>query len=180
MQQAVEVSPAARLRAIRNIELPIDVREVELHGLLRDPEHPSDVRVRVPLRHELENLELASRQHRRVVFLRPWGPRLEGAQLGVDPDDRTALLHARSTLVIACAAAGCAPPIDGVTTAVDNLQALSDVDYARRLGMTAKLCIHPRQVPLVNDAFSYTPDELAWARRVIAAVRPCCVTSWPG
>ena len=92
-----------------------------------------------------------------------------GAQLRVDPDDRTALLHARSALVIACAAAGCAPPIDGVTTAVDNLQALSDdVDYARRLGMTAKLCIHPRQIAAVHAAMAPSADLVEWAQKVMA------------
>jgi citrate lyase subunit beta/citryl-CoA lyase len=92
-----------------------------------------------------------------------------GAQLGVDPDDRTALLHARSALVIACAAVGCAPPIDGVTTAVDNLRVLSDdVDYARRLGMTAKLCIHPQQVAAVHAAMTPSADLVEWAQKVMA------------
>src|SRR5258705_3734547 len=87
-----------------------------------------------------------------------------GAQLGVDPDDRTALLHARSALVIACAAARCAPPIDGVTTAVDNLQALGDdVDYARPLGMTAKPCIPPPQVPAGHAAMGPSAGPGHWA-----------------
>jgi hypothetical protein len=37
-------------------------------------------------------------------------------EIGVDPNDREALLHARSILVLASAAGNLAPPLDGVTT----------------------------------------------------------------
>ncbi len=66
------------------------------------------------------------------------------AELGVDPQDQQALLMARSSLVVAAAAAGCAPPVDGVTTNFqDPAVVAQDVRAARRLGMTAKRCIHP-------------------------------------
>jgi citrate lyase subunit beta/citryl-CoA lyase len=42
---------------------------------------------------------------------------------------------------------------------------------ARALGFTGKLCIHPAQVPLANEAFRPTDEELAWARDVDAAYR---------
>jgi citrate lyase beta subunit len=86
-----------------------------------------------------------------------------------DTADST-LLYARSRLVVASRAAGIAAPLDGVTTDLDNADStMRDARAGRRLGFGGKLCIHPRQVPLVNDAFSYTPDQLTWARRVIAA-----------
>ena len=40
---------------------------------------------------------------------------------------------------------------------------------ARALGMHGKWCIHPAQIQTVNDAFSPTAGELAWAREVINA-----------
>lgn len=90
------------------------------------------------------------------------------AQLGVAPDDRVALAHARSRLVLASAAAGVHPPVDGVTTAVRDAAALdADTAHARRLGFTGKLCIHPAQVRPVADRFAPTADELRWARRVL-------------
>jgi citrate lyase subunit beta / citryl-CoA lyase len=46
---------------------------------------------------------------------------------------------------------------------------LGDTQRARRLGFGAKLCIHPRQVAVVNAGFSPSAEELAWARRVLAA-----------
>lgn len=92
------------------------------------------------------------------------------AQLGVAPDDRDALAHARSRLVLASAAAGVHPPLDGVTTAVRDAGALdADTAHARRLGFTGKLCIHPAQVRPVADRFAPTADELRWARRVLGA-----------
>jgi citrate lyase subunit beta/citryl-CoA lyase len=43
------------------------------------------------------------------------------------------------------------------------------VQLSRQLGFTGSVCIHPRQVPVVNEGFGPTPAEIAWARRVIAA-----------
>ena len=92
------------------------------------------------------------------------------AELGVDPSSRTALLNARSTLVLAAAAAGCAPPMDGVTTALDDPDAVRrDTEHALELGFTGKLCVHPRQIAPVHDALRPSEDELRWARAVLAA-----------
>lgn len=92
------------------------------------------------------------------------------AELGVDPDARDALGVARSGLVLASAAAGLAPPIDGVTADVrDEALLRDDVSHARRLGFGGKLCIHPAQVGPVAEAFASSADEVAWARRVVAA-----------
>jgi citrate lyase beta subunit len=40
---------------------------------------------------------------------------------------------------------------------------------ARALGYDGKWCIHPAQIETVNDVFSPTARELAWAQRVIEA-----------
>ncbi len=73
-------------------------------------------------------------------------------------------------LVLASRVAGLPPPVDGVTTAIDDAARIGhEARRARSLGFGAKLCIHPKQVPVVNDAFSPGADELAWARRVVDA-----------
>ncbi|MEV5156457.1 CoA ester lyase [Streptomyces werraensis] len=91
-------------------------------------------------------------------------------QLGVAPGDHTALAYARSRLVSASAAAGISPPIDGVTTAIDDTDALTtDIAHARRLGFTGKLCIHPAQLQAVARGFAPTESELEWARTVLDA-----------
>ncbi|WP_084028017.1 HpcH/HpaI aldolase/citrate lyase family protein [Mycobacterium avium] len=92
------------------------------------------------------------------------------AQLGVEPDDREALLFARSALVLASAAAGCPPPIDGVTTVLDQADLVQqDFDYARGLGMTAKLCIHPKQIEIVHATAKPSAELLAWAKTIVNA-----------
>jgi citrate lyase subunit beta/citryl-CoA lyase len=40
---------------------------------------------------------------------------------------------------------------------------------ARALGFDGKWCIHPRQIPIANEIFSPSSEEVAWARDVIAA-----------
>src|SRR5918992_4424802 len=57
-QKAVELRPAAGLRAVRDAELAVDVGEVELDRLLGHPEHAGELRVRVALGDEAEDLQL--------------------------------------------------------------------------------------------------------------------------
>lgn len=83
---------------------------------------------------------------------------------------RDILLPARSELVLASKLAGIAPPIDGVTTVLDDPE-LTQVDavHAKNIGMTGKLCIHPKQIEPVKQGFAPSEAEAAWARRVLAA-----------
>ena len=92
------------------------------------------------------------------------------AELGVDPASHLALAAARSQIVYASAAAGCAPPVDGVTTSVrDSSALLADARHARELGFTGKLLIHPSQVEPVARLMAPTAEEVRWAREVLAS-----------
>jgi citrate lyase subunit beta/citryl-CoA lyase len=89
--------------------------------------------------------------------------------LGIE-GEREELLAARSQLVLVSRVAGLLAPVDGVTMALDDPDALKrDVSYARRLGFGGKLCVHPRQVAAINEGFRPTPAEIEWARRVVDA-----------
>ena len=91
------------------------------------------------------------------------------ADLGV-AHDRDVLLPVRSELVLASRLAGIAAPVDGVTVALDDPAACEDdARHARRLGMTGKLCIHPRQIDAVQRAFLPLAAEITWAQRVLAS-----------
>jgi citrate lyase subunit beta/citryl-CoA lyase len=91
-------------------------------------------------------------------------------QLGVDPFAREALQYSRSAIVAASAAAGLAGPIDGVTTTIwDEHRITEDTVHARRLGLLAKLCIHPAQLAAVRCAYAPSAEDIDWAQRVIAA-----------
>lgn len=77
----------------------------------------------------------------------------------------------RTQLVLVSRRAGIAAPIDGVSLAIDDAAQLeADARRARRFGLGAKLCIHPRQVAAVHAAFAPRPEEIEWARRVLAAL----------
>lgn len=91
------------------------------------------------------------------------------ADLGMRADEDE-LLFFRSQLVLHSRLAGLLPPVDGVSTAIDDADLLvADTQRARRLGFGAKLCIHPRQVEAVHRAFRPSASELAWAQRVLDA-----------
>lgn len=80
------------------------------------------------------------------------------------------LLPARFELVLASRLAEIAPPIDGVTVQLDDLSiSHADAAHARALGMTGKLCIHPKQIAEVRRAFAPSASEIDWARRVLAS-----------
>lgn len=83
---------------------------------------------------------------------------------------RHVLLPARMELVLASRLAGLPAPIDGVTVNVgDPTMCHGDARHAYELGMTGKLCIHPRQVEEVKRAFAPSLTEISWARRVLSS-----------
>lgn len=89
--------------------------------------------------------------------------------LGITDDDE-GLLAFRSHLVFISRVAGVGAPVDGVTPRFDSEDIVTrDAARARRLGFGGKLCIHPRQVGWVHACFGPTPDEVAWAERVVRA-----------
>jgi citrate lyase subunit beta/citryl-CoA lyase len=90
--------------------------------------------------------------------------------LGI-PEEGAPLGMFRSALVYASRLGGAAAPVDGVTVALDDAAQLeADTARARAFGFGAKLCIHPRQVAAVNAGFAPGEREIAWARRIMAAV----------
>jgi citrate lyase subunit beta/citryl-CoA lyase len=91
------------------------------------------------------------------------------ADLGI-PGGETETLFARSYLVIATRAAGKPPPSDGVHPLLDDDDGVrKEAEAARRLGFFGKSAIHPRQVPIINEVFTPTPEEVAWATKVLTA-----------
>ena len=89
--------------------------------------------------------------------------------MGMDGDDLE-LFYFRSQLVLLSRIAGIQAPVDGVTAAIDDAaQIQSETQRARRLGFRGKLCIHPKQVGIVNQCFMPSEADIAWANKVLAA-----------
>lgn len=84
--------------------------------------------------------------------------------------DELELLPARAAVVNASRAAGIEPPLDTVWADLRDVEGFAlSAKRAADLGFQGKMCIHPDQIATANAAFSPSPDQLAWALRVIAA-----------
>ena len=81
-----------------------------------------------------------------------------------------ALSAYRALIVLVSRVVGLPAPVDvPTTTFTDPDRVRADAVRARQMGFGGKLCIHPAQVAPVHEAFAPTEDEVAWARRVLAA-----------
>ncbi|MCL6512763.1 MAG: CoA ester lyase [Anaerolineae bacterium] len=81
------------------------------------------------------------------------------------------VLYARSAVVIA-AAANALQAIDIVFFDLNDLIGLEEeCRFGRQLGYTGKMVIHPRQLDVVNRAFSPTAEEIARAQRIAQAAQ---------
>lgn len=84
--------------------------------------------------------------------------------------DEDELCYIRMRLVNCSRASGLDAPIDTVWLDVNDEDGLNlSLGRARRGGFAGKLCIHPKQANQVNDAFTPSSEEVAQARRIIAA-----------
>ncbi|MDO5500223.1 MAG: CoA ester lyase [Propionibacteriaceae bacterium] len=82
---------------------------------------------------------------------------------------RDLLRYARARVAMAAAAFG-RWAVDGVHmdfTDLDGLRAAALDAFAQ--GFAATACIHPAQVPVIREAYTPAEEDLAWARRVLAA-----------
>ena len=78
------------------------------------------------------------------------------------------LLYARSRVVHAAASAGL-DVIDVPHLDLDDMEGMRiAAEQARALGFAGKGSIHPKQIPILNEVFTPSPEKIARARRVIA------------
>ena len=96
-----------------------------------------------------------------------------GARATRDADGRYTELfrHARTITLLAASAAG-APAVDTVYPDFRDEAGLRiDCEEAERDGFTAKMAIHPAQVPVINEVFTPSPEAVAEAEKVVAAFK---------
>ncbi|MDX3904163.1 MAG: CoA ester lyase [Pigmentiphaga sp.] len=83
---------------------------------------------------------------------------------------RAVLDHVRHQLLLHARSAGLPGPLDGVHPRLDDAAGLrAEAARARAAGMGGMLCVHPSQVPIINESFQPSAEELDWARRVVQA-----------
>jgi len=93
--------------------------------------------------------------------------------LGLAPThEEPELAHARARLVLASRAAGLEGPIDSPWFHFKDAEGFRRaVERSRRSGFQGRLCIHPDQVPVANEGYGPTVEEIAEAERIVAAFR---------
>ena len=88
-----------------------------------------------------------------------------GITVGPTSDE---LLYVRSLVVIASRHAKLLAPPAPVSAQIDDEEAFREsTSQLKALGFVGRACIHPRQVAVVNDVFTPTSDEIAWAKGII-------------
>ena len=71
-----------------------------------------------------------------------------------------------------CATAGNVQPLDTVYVDIKNLDGLRrDCQEGAWMGYTGKITIHPDQIPIVNELFTPSADEVAEAQELVAAFK---------
>jgi len=79
------------------------------------------------------------------------------------------LIYARSSIVVAAAAAH-VQAVDGVWVDLNDGQGLLGfAKQSRRLGFSGMSCIHPSQVEAINQTFSPTAEEIDYCQKVLRA-----------
>lgn len=115
----------------------------------------------------------------RALEIATASPRLCGLLLGTEDltldaglqrtSEGLELLYARSQMVFAAAAGGI-QALDGIWADIADLEGLRrDAARGRSLGFSGKSLIHPSHVPVVNEVFSPSQEEIERARRLVAA-----------
>ncbi len=82
----------------------------------------------------------------------------------------TEVFYARSRVVCAARAAGIEAYDTPFTNINDDEGLRLDAEFGKGLGYTGKACISPRQVDIVNEVFSPSLDDIAYAKQVFRAI----------
>lgn len=106
-----------------------------------------------------------ARAHARVVGISLGEADLR-ADLAVGSD--AGLLYARSRIVAAARAAGLPAPVQSVYTDARDLEGLRrSSNEGKGLGFMGRSAIHPQQVPIINEVFTPTEEEVAAAAELL-------------
>ncbi|MDG2300166.1 MAG: CoA ester lyase [Acidimicrobiales bacterium] len=87
---------------------------------------------------------------------------------GIRTPENDEVFLARSQLGMASRLSG-VPVVDQIVADFsDSERFIKEAEQARSLGFAGKLCIHPSQVALANQSFSYSADEITRAKELLA------------
>ena len=164
------VTDGAGFVVVPKVEGPHDIEEVEAALQRTSGKSVPEVAVTIESPRGLINMEKilsAARSVTAAIF----GAEDYTLSLGLHTLDRppASASFARSYVAIVSRAFGI-DPIAEAFVSVSDLEGLkASAVEAKYLGYAGKAVIHPAQIPVVNEAFSPTADEVAWASEVLSA-----------
>jgi len=104
-----------------------------------------------------------------------WGPEDLAAEIGAEANREsdgtlTEPYRLARSMCLFGAAAAKLPAIETIHVDFRNLDALRrDTELARRDGFTGRLAIHPAQVPVINEVFTPSSEQIEKAKAIVAA-----------
>ena len=171
---AAVVSPHVFAISIGKVTGPADVAAVSLEiGKLeaRNELPPGRIKLLpwIETAEAIVNCSAICRASERIVGV-AFGGEDFAHDMGIERiEDETQVLYARSQLCVAARAAHVLALDTPYFKLRDSDGLRANALAAKRLGFKGKFAIHPEQVAPLNECFSPSPQEVAHARRVIAA-----------
>ena len=104
-----------------------------------------------------------------------WGPEDLSSEVGAESNreadgNLTEPYRLARSMCLFGAAAAKMPAIETIHVDFRNLDALRrDTELARRDGFTGRLAIHPAQVPVINEVFTPSAEQIEKAKAIVAA-----------
>jgi citrate lyase subunit beta/citryl-CoA lyase len=157
-----KVPDASHVRAIGEVLDELEAERGLAHGHTR-------LVAMIETAEGLLNMAAIARASDRVVGITVGAEDL-ALSMGMEPDEDA--LYVPNVQAVAAARAAGVLPIGYVGTVAEFADAAkyrATAERARRLGFAGGFCIHPTQVPILNAAFSPTPQDIADARDLLAA-----------
>ncbi|WP_149539676.1 HpcH/HpaI aldolase/citrate lyase family protein [Siccirubricoccus phaeus] len=117
----------------------------------------------------LSALEAIARADPRIVALGAGGEDL-ATDLGMEPTP-DALFLPKMLTVLAARAAGVLPlGFIGTVAGISDLEGYrAMLRRSKTMGFACASCVHPTQVPIINEEYGARPEEVARAQRMVAA-----------
>ncbi len=169
----IEALPLTLLQGILLPKVESASQVLELAGLLATRQGPNAKPI--PIASLIETAlgvvraESIATAHPSVCAL-GFGAEDYAAEMGVQPQPQSLLWAAQAVTTCARAFRLACWGLPGSVAEIEDMASFAEgVNLARSIGFSGTVCVHPRQVAVANAGFGPAEQELAWARKVLAA-----------
>jgi citrate lyase subunit beta / citryl-CoA lyase len=160
---AAVATPTLTALCLPKIETPRDVcvvaEQLERHAC------PAGIHCLLESALAIEHAFAIASAHPRVIGL-GLGEVDLATNLAISDDD--AFSYARSRVIVAARAAQLPSPVQSIYANIRDIDGLRTSTWrGKRTGFFGRTAIHPDQLPIINEIFTPTPDEVAHAQKLL-------------